>query len=179
MGRPSLFQDIRDEILATYQDWSKVSEELLKAAAARGTYIHDLCFSHVKKIFTFSTSPYVQSFKLWFDEYVDEVILAEDRLYDDVHRFSGQPDLICEMRDKTICTVDYKSPITEGKLWKLQLAAYLHLATKNGIQSTRTMALLLSPEGKIARAIVYPETVKDLTVFLHALGVHHYLKNGK
>jgi hypothetical protein len=166
------------EILSVYQDWSKISEETLKAAAARGTKVHDLCFAHIKKVFTFSTSgnhyAYFQSFKLWFDEYVDEVVLAEEHLYDDTYRFSGRPDLVAVLRGESApIVIDYKTPVTEGKTWCLQLAGYLKLA--ESYETTRGMALMLDPKGKIARAKPY-ESDQDTAVFLQMVGIHHYLR---
>lgn len=166
------------EILSTYEDWSNIPEGVLEVAAKRGTAVHNSCFAYTQGSFLLPSKyeqyPHVASFVRWFDEYVDKVILAEQRLYDDTYRFSGRPDLICVLRGETLpIVVDYKSPVTEGKTWRLQLAGYQRLAKDHNV--CRGMALKLSPEGKPAKAIPY-ESAQDMAIFLQMVGIHHYLR---
>lgn len=166
------------KIISIYQDWSHVPAERLEAAAARGTKVHRALLAHARKIFLLFKPDdpeygYFTSGKIWFDEYVEEVISVEERLYDDIFQFNGQPDLIARLKNgHEPVVIDYKTPITENKFWSLQLAGYRKLAEPYGVK--RAMALMLNPNGKMALAKPY-DSDADMATFIQMVGIHHYL----
>jgi len=119
---------------------------------------------------------YVTSGRLWLDKYVVNVIVAEFEIINGTHRIIGHIDLICVLVDGSTVVVDWKTPVTEGKTWRLQLAGYLYLAQE--YKPERAMALQLFKDGKMARAIDYQSDPRDLACFLSAAGVYHYILGG-
>lgn len=174
------------EVLSVYQDFSAVSSERLQVAANRGTEVHRICAAIAKGLWWASEIPegqrgYIQSFERWFDVAVDQVIFVEERLDCTCYGYYGHPDLIAVLRgDLGATVIDLKTPITEGAVWRGQVAAYRHLAECSGLglPIERQVSLMLSPKGKSAKFKEYTANKEDLAAFLAALTAYRYFKKG-
>lgn len=167
------------QALSPYQDFSMIHPDVLAHAAARGTKVHRGLMAYAINLWypiDDEIKGYFQSGCAWIDKYVKEIILTEAKFINETHRIIGHIDLICVLVDGSIVVVDWKTPITEGKTWRLQLAGYLYLA--KGYKPDRAMALQLFKDGKMARAIDYQSDPRDLACFLAAAGVYHYILGG-
>jgi len=172
-------------VIGPWVDWSHVSEERLALAAERGTLIHDACASIAVGIGWFPVSiegravvGYVQSFRRWFEAVVDEVVFTERELRDDRFGFVGHPDLLVISKDHEKLLIDHKSQVAKSKSWRLQLAAYSHLAEQAGHRPDKIGSLRLHPEGKPPRMDWYDESrLQDFNVFLNCLTAYRFFNS--
>jgi len=173
------------EALDGFGGYDAVPREILEKAAARGTTVHKGCHAYGKKLWTpelkqCQSDPelkgYFESFRLWFDEYVETVIACEIELTDPVNRIKGHPDLICTLKgEPDPVGVDYKTPVTPQKTWKMQMAGYCHLARPTWPDLKRFFCLQLDRAGRIAHARVYDRQAQDVAVFIQAARVFNYI----
>jgi hypothetical protein len=178
------------EILGTiHNSYGDVPAAILDRASDRGTRAHKANYAYAmarKFGLYFSRARFVQqdiegyfqSFRLWFDEYVDEVFAAEEEFIHPVYRYRGHPDMVCRLRGESRPVVpDWKTPATMQKSWRLQMAGYLDLVRYERYQDAdRAFALQLDPGGRMAKARAYRYQAEDIAVFRAAVGVYHYLK---
>lgn len=170
------------EPLQKYQDFSGIDPEVLEKAAYRGTYVHWWCSAYASRIPMLTEPPedvklYFQSFRRWFDAYVCEVFCVEHQFESKIWGVVGTPDLIVSVHgDEFPMVVDLKTPATESKTWKCQLAMYVCLAVENGIPANRYAALMLDKNGSLPKLREYRDHNRDLSVYLQALSVHRYFK---
>jgi len=163
--------------LSPFNDFSQVPPERLAAAAARGTAVHQACAAYARGLPVFETSGYLyfQSFKNWFDKYVKRALFVEAEFSDPTcYGIIGHVDLVAELVDGRIVVVDYKTPVAESKSWALQISAYCHLV-EPVVGKCDGMALMLSGEGKPAKAIAYKYQASDFAVFISALTVWRHI----
>lgn len=122
------------EVLQPWADFSRIPPAVLEAASIRGTAVHDVCATIARNLPVISvpdeTAGYVASFQRWFDHVVDEVLLCEERLTDDDFGYHGEPDSLIKSKHQEIILVDFKTPATKTKTWRVQLAAYKNLVEK-------------------------------------------------
>ncbi len=174
------------QALQPFMDFSKVPPDVLQSAADRGSEVHAICACIAKKLWVVDEVPdnclgYVESFVGWFDSMVEDVILAEERLYDHSLGFHGMPDLICRIRgDSGLSLVDYKTGKVVMPTWAVQIAAYRHLAIKAGHPVHRVLCLRLSADGKPP---IINESTKNMNqlfnVFVSALNCYRHFYGGE
>lgn len=169
------------EVNEPWVDFSKVPSAVLQAASERGTAVHEACALYAQGVpmlaIPDAISGYVDSFKGWFDRMIMEVILVEERLFDDANGYNGQLDLVARTKGCEVWLVDLKSPVTLSKSWRVQLAAYKSLCEKHGIKVDRAGTLRLRADGKTPRVDWYEgSATKDFNIFLSALNCHRYFK---
>jgi hypothetical protein len=169
-------------------DFSGIRADVLEAACRRGGIIHAAAASYARGLWVRPLAPsfqgYFDSFKNWFDQYVDQVLLVEVRLDCDVYKITGKPDLVCVLIDGRFVVVDYKTPISEKPTWKAQLAAYRYLVQKywqekpNMLKANYPdcMSLILKGNGQPARAYPYEYADSDFAAFLSARFAYGYFK---
>lgn len=168
------------KILSPWQDFSKVPPEVLANAADRGVRVHQACSTLIQGLW-FSEPPediygYVESFANWVDTADPICVAAEVELVDISLGFCGHPDLICLIGPDVI-VIDLKTPASPAASWRLQLAAYHHLANINGYAVNRTATLRLSKDGKPAKFDEFTATTNtDFAVFLNCLSAYRYFK---
>lgn len=170
------------EALSPFCDFSMIRPEVLEAAAARGTAIHSYCTAYAQGLWAplpLNGDGYCESFKRWMGLYVAEVYFAEVELTDPLLGFTGHPDLGVKLTDGRRVIVDIKTPATEQKTWKAQIAAYKHLASREypEIGFTGGMSLRLSKDGLSAKGTVYESGPEDFAAFLSALNCFRYFKS--
>lgn len=172
------------QVLSIYQDFSMVPEHVLTMAAERGKQVHAICASIAKGLFvshrmiTSDIQGYIESFNKWF-KYVDEVILVEQELINSNLGFIGHPDLVVKMKgDQHLTLIDLKTPKAIGKTWKVQIAAYWHLAELE-FKIDRGGSLRLNQDGGLPIFDEYTNTRhEDFAAFLSALNAWRYFKGG-
>ena len=172
-------------ITNVYPQFQGIPARILEYASLRGTIVHKSCEAYCRGLFVAhlpdETKGYVTSFKRWFDRYVKEVYLVEDRLCDHSLCITGQLDLLCRLIDDTVLIVDFKTPVLHSPTWPLQIAAYRHLANLKennaGWPHVQCGATLqLHKEGKEAKANLYEDTPMDFKHFISALSLYRYLE---
>jgi hypothetical protein len=169
------------EIIEPWVDFSKVPPATLKVAGERGTAVHEACALYAQGIPALSIPPeisgYVESYKRWFDQLIDEAILVEERLFDYASGYNGQLDLVARTKGGENWLVDLKSPVTLSKSWRVQIAAYKNLCEKHGIKVDRAGSLRLRSDGGNPKMDWYEgSAAKDFNIFLSALNCHRFFK---
>ena len=161
-------------------------ERHLEVAKERGKKVHAACGSYALGIWVAPLPAewqgYFDSFKTWFDNFVDRVFFVEKRFQCDKFFFKGRVDLGVRLIDGREIVVDLKTPLQESPTWKSQLAAYRHLSHVNNMYCIAPrsvngcMSLKLDPGGASAKAIVYQYSDDDFAAFLSALNAFRYFK---
>lgn len=125
----------------------KIPIDKLANATIRGIKVHNYCLAYAAGLFLSEIeppyNPYVDTFIEWYDQNVKTQIHNSVRLYDDVKKFSGEFDLIVEMKTGERALIDIKTSCTSSKTWPLQLSAYNHLCTVNDYKVDRIFNLHL------------------------------------
>lgn len=169
------------EVLERYSDFSNVPEHHLKNASDRGSRVHDFCDLYARNLLIEEVDedckPYFNAFKSWFDNYVDRVVMTEQRLNCPHYRISGKPDLVVEMQGEPVL-IDLKTPQTVSKTWRLQTAAYRYLLehfTELNIKRTLVLQLpcKLDMSVKVHEYVSYEE---DFSNFLQCLQIHNFFR---
>ena len=158
----------------------------LMIAQQRGIKVHRACFAIAKGCWALvdeEAEPYVQSFKIWVENVVEKIVYVGDDsgpgLIDEEFGFIGHPDIIVTLkRECHPRVIDLKTPITKTKIWRLQLAAYSHLAMKAGWSVDISGSLRLSPNGEIAKFDASENWHRDFAVFLSALNIYRFMMGG-
>lgn len=170
------------DILSRYSKLDYVDAHILEEACERGTQVHSLCEEYSKNlVMPFveeNLKGYFESFKNWFDNYVEKVVLTEKRINDDYYKVSGKFDFVLKFKgEKFLSLVDLKTSSSISKTWALQTAAYVDMITRNlGIQIEKRGCLMLSKEGKPARFVQYSDLVRDINLFESCLVTHRYFE---
>ena len=75
------------QVLRPHSDWSMIPEEVLKAAAFRGEYVHNVCAAIARGLFVPKIPPeytgYVESYRKWLSEAVEQIIFVEQEFFCD------------------------------------------------------------------------------------------------
>lgn len=121
----------------TIEEMQKIPSDVLENACYRGTKVHEYCGAYLKGLWLPEIEeeykPYVDAFIKWADENVSQTLFNSTRLYDDINRFTGEFDMIVELKgSKKVALVDIKTSANVSKTWAIQLAAYRHLCQLNG-----------------------------------------------
>lgn len=176
------------QALAPFNDFSMVPPDRLEAAKQRGLRLH--AAAAAKLTGTFQIVPllpedagYWESLSAWIDDYVDHVYDVEPELTDEKFGFVGHPDLVCKLSiGKGMYAVpDWKTPVQASKSWRIQSAAYVHLASINYRHHSHTWRGFMvqpHPEGKQAKGTPYFDYQRDFAIFLSCLNAYRYFKGG-
>ena len=169
------------EVINPWVDWSKILPGMLRAAADRGTRVHEACANIAWGIPVIGVSVecagYVASFVGWFDKIAEEVLLVEERLFDEANGYCGQIDLLVRTKQGEIWLVDLKSPVTLSKSWRVQIASYKNLVEINGHKPDRAGSLRLRKDGGIPSMDWYEgSATQDFNIFLSALNCFRFFK---
>jgi hypothetical protein len=94
---------------------------------------------------------------------------------DDRLGFCGQPDLIGSTKSRGLVgLIDFKTSISFEKWFRLQGAAYRHLAKVAGIETTWGGNLRLRPDGSMPLFDAWEDYQGDFNRFLGALNLHYF-----
>ena len=164
-----------------YNVKGKIPQARIEGGIVRGNEVHKFSTSTAKKEWypkPILYEGYCDSFLWWFDNCVEEVLLVEERLEDLIFGFFGHPDLILKIKGNVWpCVVDLKTPATKHKLWRAQIAAYTHLAIKNGFGPDLSPggSLRLKEDGGHPKMDYYDFQHGDLAAFLSLLNWTRWL----
>jgi PD-(D/E)XK nuclease superfamily len=110
--------------------------DTLANACIRGQKVHSYCTAKIKNLWVpeieLEYQPYVDAFTDWAEENISKELHSAVRLYDDVKRFTGEFDMLVELKSGEIALLDIKTSSAKSKAWPIQLAAYGDLLTTNG-----------------------------------------------
>lgn len=159
------------------------AEWFLPIHAERGSAVHAALSAHLRGIWSRPLPPewqgYYDSGRRWIDQMVDRAFLVEERLIDPVLGFCGKPDLVAVLKgDAGASLADWKTSQATARWWRLQSAAYRHLAKSDrGIQTHRGLCVRLKRDGSGGLVDDYGNGYQmDLNVFLGGLATHRFFK---
>ena len=167
-GLPSVTQ-----ILSCFVNQSFFTDECRE----RGSAVHSAIKSYLLGVWSPPINPewqgYVDSGKLWIDTNVKDIILAEKRLCDRVHGYTGQLDLAASLKNRRVGVgvIDWKTSISAAVTWKGQIAGYDRLCNANGTKTGDWgCSVRLRKNGQIALAdfMSRQELDVELQYFLNA-----------
>ena len=168
------------EILSPYTDFSMVPEHILTRATERGTKVHSICAGICQGLWIpeipEECKGYIVSFQRWFDEYVEEVIFVEKELIDPTYGFMGHLDFFGRLKRLGMALLDWKTPLTLYKAWRLQMVGYNRLLEVEREQVDVVASLQLDPNGGIPKMVRYENSAQDFNIFLGLLNGHNYFK---
>ena len=173
------------QVLGRYVDLQHIPPGRLQLACARGSKIHDYIFMDLKDLWvpaaliTPEIEGYWRSYLIFKRQMIETTVLLEEKLHCWHYGYSGIADWCGTLRGETGLTLlDWKSPVTEGKTWRSQVAAYWHLVECHAhpalnLPITRGGSLMLSPTGATPSFREYTEFHPDyFNDFLLALGAY-------
>lgn len=172
------------QVLGLFADFSRIPEATLAAAAERGTRVHAACAMLAQGLWMPYQEPeialYVESFGVWMDQAVDEVLDVELKVTDYANGYCGHLDLAVIMRGDTLPSIiDLKTPVTKNRLWSAQLAAYRHAyQVQTGSIVSRVASLRLKKDEGPAIFDEYHESARDFAAFLAALNAYRWFNQG-
>lgn len=112
--------------------------DTLANACIRGQKVHDYCTAWIKQLWIPDIEPeyepYLEAFKKWACDNIEEGYYSAVRLYDDIKCFTGEFDMIVKLKSGKMALLDIKTSSTRSKAWAVQLAAYSHLCKINGYE---------------------------------------------
>lgn len=166
------------QCFSPYIDWSHISPSVLEKAADRGNRVHRALADEANGEFVIvddDIKGYVEAGRK-FLAMAAEILMVEQRLISDLYKFTGQVDLVCQMRGETdISLVDFKTSSVVSKSWGLQLSAYKNLVDANNYQYNikRLMSVRLKKDGNYA-IHEYTNPAYLFSVFLNALSTFRF-----
>lgn len=171
MNDISLYTRVTD-VLFPFGGLGKVDPNILKKAAERGTLVHRYCAEIINGTVSWSDEEpikgYCKSFDSWFLELEKHSYAIPKRLFCDTLMLTGECDFIYT-KDAITTLVDFKTPLNEGKTWRLQGSAYSYLLKKSGLDVQRIEFVKLDKLGKKPTVYTYEE---DFPMFLKCLDVY-------
>ncbi len=145
-------------ILYPFSGLHNIDADILAYAAERGTKVHKICEGIISGLGEIGvddeTWGYVESFKKWWN-LGHEVVMMEQRFWDDDLEITGQIDLIINTADG-LAIVDLKTSSRPSKTWQAQGAAYAYLAKKSKHDIKKIYFLHLNKHGKEPTIHEYP-----------------------
>lgn len=161
------------QVLYPFTGLDKIPPDVLANAARRGTRVHNICEAIAEGLGEMDiddeTRGYVNSFKQWWEQGHD-VVLIEERFWDDDLQITGQVDFIINTPDG-LAIVDLKTSSSVSKSWEGQGSAYAYLAKKSGYDIKKVIFVHLMKNGEPARLHEYPV---DDSFFLSILRVYKH-----
>jgi hypothetical protein len=122
------------DIVSIYQSFAHIPKAILKRACEIGNDVHEAIEAHLNGKWlplAENKEGYFHSFLEWNRTVSFTPFWIENRLYDDVLKVTGKPDLICKMGDEAVL-VDFKTgSIPKPEIWHLQGTFYRYLLKMN------------------------------------------------
>lgn len=167
------------EILEVFSDFDSIPRQILENASDRGNRVHDYCSRYALGgtvlIVDEDCKPYFDSFKKWFDEFVEEVFLSEERFYIDSAMLTGKLDLYCRVEGMgDALVIDIKTPQQQKCSWELQTAAYQWLLSENGHTPSGRGVLMLSKKGSMAKFVKHDQYLFCKELYTGLLEAYKY-----
>lgn len=174
-------------ILTPFTGIEFVPKELLDFAGDRGTRVH----KHIEGILSgwefkdegALIKPYVTSFrKFWQNSkhaFAGGKLILEQRLYCDIHKITGQPDVIIEMGDQ-MYILDWKTSSSFHKSWYLQGAAYRYMCAQTyGMKSVDNVFFVKLNKDKPATLYKSEDYEENLDTFFKCVELFRWFEMDK
>jgi hypothetical protein len=149
-------------ILSGLQEFDHIDPIVLAAKATIGTNVHEAIednFNNKIKMLSPRETHYFNSFLKWKGVMNPNIILQENRYYDDDKMFTGKVDAVIKLPyEKIPILVDWKTSATENAMiWSYQAHFYHHLLVKNGVSfiADRVLFVKLDSKGNNPKVCVY------------------------
>lgn len=168
------------QVISPYKDFSSIPQEVVLEASLRGEEVHRLAYLYANNILIEKPAEYVKnyffSFKEWFDTYVEEVILSEERISCDKLMLTGCPDLVVRIKgSKDLVLVDLKTPQVHCKTWRPQTAAYkMLLRDVLGVNCERRLVVMPRKDGSKAVVKEHLKHELDEKIFMNLLSNYRF-----
>lgn len=133
------------DISGAFAGYAKIPKHALDRAAERGKYVHSLIFDYLNDVLisedqwncplvnqigsidTENVKGYFDSFMKFWDNLKDpDIVLQEERYYDDELMITGAPDLVI-MTNGHPMILDWKCTLKTGRHWDIQAHGYARL----------------------------------------------------
>ena len=173
------------QALGRYVDLQHIPPERLQIATARGTKIHDYIFMDLSELWvppaliTPEIEGYWKSYLIFKNTMIERTVLIEKKMTCTCYGYTGILDWCgILIGESGLTVIDWKSPVTEGKTWRSQVAAYWHLTEEHAdppidLPLKRCGSLMLSPRGSTPSFREYTEFQPDyFNDYLLALGAY-------
>lgn len=168
-------------ISSAFACYGTIPQAVLDKAAARGTRCHEIIFDMTNDItipnerYDFlgvSVRPYIESFEKFWEGYKQaEILVQEERLYDDELMVTGQADLVMKLGNMNVL-IDWKCTSKSAIHWKIQAGGYFHLLGKNDIHATTGLFVRLDRNGGFPEVIEYNNDREYLDWFMKAYDMY-------
>lgn len=153
------------DILAPLSQYHKIRKDILKNAADRGTAVHTGIYAYLSDLGEWiderdDLEGFMKSFLDFWEKYKCPILSIEKRLFWEEKQVTGQFDLIVNRDGKNIL-IDWKTSTSPQKTWKVQGAAYTHLAQLNGYKIDSCWFVQLNKYGREAYIHEYSDKHKE------------------
>lgn len=164
------------QLLSPLVDYSMVPRETLERAQALGTAVHKMTELYDnddldEDSLSEELQPYLEGWKKFRAEANFKPITVERRMSHPILRYAGTSDRTGEVKGR-IAVVDIKKMFTLGPVIGPQLAAYLELHRREGLEVLDRYALGLRPD-RTYRLKKYEDPL-DWQCFLSHLTIHNW-----
>ena len=168
------------DILSPYIDKRWFTDE----SQIRGTAIHACCASYLRGLYVPKLKQeyqgYVDSFKIWADENIEDVILVEERLVDKDLGYCGQLDCVLKLKKhEKLCVSDLKTGKALQKSWILSIAAYAALEARRqhlGIDAYDCISVRLRCDQKPPLVHKYSDNKKNFDIFRGMIKTYQFFQ---
>lgn len=160
-------------ILSAFTKYGDIPIEVLERKQRIGTSVHSSIEAYNKNLGMIIDNeeilPYLDSFLKW-QHLGKKIIACEERLYCHTLKITGQIDMVMDIDGENVL-FDVKTSSSMHKHFELQLSAYRHLATINGIKIDKQAILLLNKDGKEPQEFYCEDKIP---LFLSCLDVYRF-----
>lgn len=146
------------------------ADRQMEEAGRRGSLVHEYCRlinlgEPLPEIEDEQVAKMVEGYRQWFETTVEDVIMAEEVVYDLNLRYAGRPDALVIIKGDDCTTIlDFKTG-KPGRA-RLQLSAYQHIC---GAQ--RRMVVNINPKTGAVKTKEYEDDAVDFAAFMSALNL--------
>jgi hypothetical protein len=173
------------EILRYFTGYEHVPTQILERAAARGTTVHAICAGLAKGawipdgMIDQELLGYVNSFREWEKETVQQFSIVEKRYFDDERKFCGQIDMVIKDKQGNSWLADLKTSRAPHKTHPVQMAAYQDLLNKHSIEVCGALLVYLNKDGTAPNIQKIEDLSEQKKVFDSALFCWNYFNKRK
>lgn len=165
-------------LLEPYSGLKGIDPLVLAKAGDRGRRVHDYCELLAQDMLIDEVDDdckgYIASFEDWLKVVQPRIISLEERVFEHEYRLTGKFDMICQFPgSEDYVLIDYKTPQTINRTWRLQTAAYQWMLVMGKRTIHRRGCLMLNRSGGPA---VFKEhtDMEDRSIFLGILHAYRF-----
>lgn len=155
----------------TFSSMMQIPIDKLVKKSIIGQKVHSLCTAYAKGLCIGNIDPeiepYVEAFMKWCDKNVARCLMSLIRLYDDVKRFSGEPDMIVDLKNGKRALIDIKTNAAVSNTWDIQLSAYDRLCRGNGWEYDEVFILHLKQKPKKKNGEDAENLLREVVASIH------------